>query len=50
MHVDIFACMNFRGFMKMSIFAWIKIRVLRINGSLGYHKRHVHDVHIFVDI
>ena len=30
----------------MGIFAWIKIRVLIINGSLGYHKRNFHDVHI----
>ena len=26
--VHIFACMNFRGFTKIDIFAWIKIRVL----------------------
>ena len=34
----------------MGSFAWIKIHVLRINGSLGYHKRNVHSVHIFVHI
>ena len=36
-NVDIFAWINFRGFTNIGIFAWIKIRVLRINGSLGYH-------------
>ena len=37
--VDIFACVNFRGFMKMGNFACIKNRVLCIIvGSLGYFK------------
>ena len=49
-NVDIFAWMNFRGFTKMGSFAWNKIRVLRINGSLGYHKSYFHGVHIFADI
>ena len=30
---DILAHINFRGFMKMGNFAWIKIRVLSITGS-----------------
>ena len=34
-NVDIFACIKFRGFMKMGNFACIKIRVLCIIGSLG---------------
>ena len=38
MNVDIFTCIHFRGFTKFGIFAWIKIRVLRINGSSGYDK------------
>ena len=50
MNVDIFACMNFRGSMKMDNFMWISIRVLRIIGSLGYHKSYFHGIHIFVDI
>ena len=37
-NVDIFACINFRGFMKMGIFVCIKISVLSITGSLGYEK------------
>ena len=49
-NVDIFACMHFRRFMKMGIFAWIKICVLRINGSLGYHKSICYGVNTFVDI
>ena len=36
-NVDIFACINFRVFTKMGNFAWIKIRVLRMIGSLGYY-------------
>ena len=34
-NVDIFACINFRDFMKMGNFACIKIHVLCIIGSLG---------------
>ena len=34
-NVDLFACINFRGFMKMDNFACIKIRVVCIIGSLG---------------
>ena len=37
-NVDIFACIDFRGFMKMGNFVCIKIRVLCIIGSLGYIK------------
>ena len=36
-NVDIFACINFRGFMKMGNFACIKIRVFSTNGSLGFN-------------
>ena len=35
-NVDIFMCINFRGFMKMGNFVSIKIRVLSIYGSLGF--------------
>ena len=38
MNVDIFACINFRVFMKMGNFACIKICVLSIFDSLGYYK------------
>ena len=34
-NVDIFECINFRGFMEIGNFACIKIRVLCIIGSLG---------------
>ena len=34
-NVDIFACIHFRGFMKMGNFACIKIRILCTIGSLG---------------
>ena len=34
-NVDIFACINFRGFMKMGNFEQIRFRVLCIIGSLG---------------
>ena len=37
MNVDIFACINFRGFKKMGNIARIKIRVLSITGSIDYH-------------
>ena len=46
-NVDILACIDFRGFPKMGIFVWIKICVLRIFGSLGYHKSNFHGAHIF---
>ena len=39
-NVDIFACINFRGFRKMGNVACIKIGVLSIIGSLGYYKSH----------
>ena len=34
----------------MGVFAWIKIRVLRIVDSLGYHKSNFHGVHIFANL
>ena len=37
-NIDIFACLSFRGIMKMGNFACIQIRVLSITGSLGYQK------------
>ena len=46
MNEDIFVCMNFRLFTKKGNFAWIKIHVLRIIGSLGYYKSNFHGVHI----
>ena len=51
MNVDIFACIHFRGFMKMGNIACIKIRVLGlcIIGSLGYYKGNFRGVHIFAD-
>ena len=49
-NVDIFACISFRGFMKMDNFACIKIRVLSITGSLDYHKSNFRGVYIFADI
>ena len=48
--VDIFACINFRGFIKMDNFVCIKIRVISIIGSLGYYKSNFRGVHIFADI
>ena len=50
MNVDIFACINFRGFMKMGNFACIKIRVLSIIGTLSYYQSNSLGVHIFADI
>ena len=35
MNVDIFACINVHGFMKMGNFTRIRIRILYIIGSLG---------------
>ena len=49
-NVDIFACINFRGFMKMVNFACIKIRVSSITGALGYYRSNFRCVHISVDI
>ena len=46
MNVDIFACIHFRGFMKMGNFACIKIHVLCITGSLGKIKV-IFEVYIF---
>ena len=37
MNVDIFACINFRVFTQISIFAWIQIRFFRLIASLGYN-------------
>ena len=50
MNVDIFACINIRGFVKMGNFACIKIHVLNIIGSLGFHKSNFRGVHIFADV
>ena len=47
-NVDIFACIHFRGFMKKDNFAWIKIHVLCITGSLGYCKSNFHIVHVYI--
>ena len=49
-NVDIFACINFRGFMKLGNFACIKIRVLCIIGFIGYYKSNFRGEHIFEDI
>ena len=49
-NVDIFACINFCGFMKLGNFACIKIRVLCIIGSIGFNKCNFRGVHIFSDI
>ena len=49
-NVDIFACIDFRGFMKLGNFACIKICVLCIIGSIGYYKSNFRGVHIFADI
>ena len=45
MNIDIFACINFRGFMEIGNFACIKIRVLCIIGSLDY--KVIFEVYIF---
>ena len=45
-NADIFAWIHFRGFTKIGFLACIKIRVLSINGSLGYHLSNVHGVHM----
>ena len=49
-NLDIFACIHFRGIMKMGNFACIKIRGFSTNDSLGYNDSHFHSVHIFADI
>ena len=46
-NVDIFACINFREFMKIGNFARIKIC---ITVSLGYFKSNFRGVNIFPDI
>ena len=46
-NVDIFACINFRGFDKMGNFARIKIRVFSILCSLSYDKCIFHVEYIF---
>ena len=49
-NVDIFACIHFRGFMKLGNFACIKIRVLCMIASIGYYKSNFRGEHIFADI
>ena len=49
-NVDIFACINFRGFMKMGNFTCIKIHVFSSNDSLGYNDSNFHSVYIFADV
>ena len=49
-NIDIFAYINFRGFMKIGNFAWIKIHVFSTNDSLGYNDSNFHSVYIFADI
>ena len=49
-NVDIFACINFQGFMKIGNFVCIETRALSITGSLGYYKSYVRAVHIFAEI
>ena len=49
MNVDIFACINFRGFMIMGNFACIKIRVLCIISPMAIIKE-VFEVYIFLRI
>ena len=50
MKADIFACTNFREFMKMGNFECIKIRGVGITGSLDYYKGNFEEAHIFADI
>ena len=47
MNLDIFAYINFRGFMKIDNFARIKICALSITGSIGYYKINFHSSRIF---
>ena len=49
-NVDIFACIHFRGFMKMGNFAGNEICVLIILVSKGFYKGIFRSVYIFVDI
>ena len=49
-NVDIFACINVCGFMKMGKFTRIIIHILGITGSIGYFKSIFHSVYTFVDI
>ena len=50
-NVDIFACMLFRGFMKMGNFTCIKIHVLSIIFRIfRLLKSNFRGVHIFADI
>ena len=49
-NVDIFVCINFHRFMKMGNLACIKIFVLNITGSLGYHNSNSRGVYIVADI
>ena len=50
MNVDIFACINFRGFVKMGNFACIIIHVLSIIVYLGFYKSNFRGVYIFADV
>ena len=50
MNIDIFACINFRGFVKIDNFARIQICVLSKIGSLGFYKSNFREIHIFADI
>ena len=47
-NVDIFASINFRGFMKMGNF--VCIHVFSTNDSLGYNDSNFHSIYIFADI
>ena len=49
-NVDIFAGINFHGFLKMGNIACIKIHVFSTSGSLGYHTCNFHSTYIFADI
>ena len=49
-NVDIFACINFRGFMKIGNFACINIRIFSTNSSLGFNDSNFQGVYIFADI
>ena len=49
-NVDIFACLNFRAFVKIGNLARIYINVFDIIAFLLYNKSYFHDVYIFADI
>ena len=49
-NIDIFACTNFHGFIKMVNFVCIKILVFSTNDSLGHNDSNFHSVYIFADI